>query len=125
MSSKKRNVSSRTAKLQRQARARAERSTHTPAPKPASFPAALQAFEQAFAIGHLPALRSNGQVQELTFDRIREHFNAEFAADGEPPLSAGELSRLLADDLVSGEMAMRADGVWLVSEDYFTDREAL
>ncbi|MFF2411825.1 hypothetical protein [Streptomyces sp. NPDC058092] len=121
MSSKKNNT--RAAKIRRQAKARAERSTRTPSPKAASLPVALEAFKQALAVGHLSVLCSDGQVRQLTYDRMRDHLNAEFATDGEPPLSAEELTRLLADDLASGEMAMRTDGVWVTSKDYFATPE--
>ncbi|MFW3477392.1 hypothetical protein [Streptomyces microflavus] len=53
-------------------------------------------------MGHLPVLCSDGQVRQLTYDRMRDHLNASFAADDEPPLSAGELASFLADDLASG-----------------------
>ncbi|MER5277719.1 hypothetical protein ABT025_18440 [Streptomyces sp. NPDC002809] len=119
MTSKQRNTSSRTAKLRHQAKARAERSTHTPSPKLASFPATLEAFKVGLAIGHLPVLCSDGQVRQLTYDRLRDHLNAVFTSEGEPPLSAGELTRFLADSLASGEMGMRTDGVWFTSEDFF------
>ncbi|MEU8740564.1 hypothetical protein [Streptomyces halstedii] len=118
-SKKKRNTSSRAAK------ARAARSTRTPSPKAASLPVALEAFKQALAVnGHIPVLCDGGQVRQLTYDRMRDHLNAQFAADGEPPLSAGELTGLLADNLVSGEMGMRTNGVWFTSEDYFATPEA-
>lgn len=122
-SKKKRNPSSRAAKVQRQAKARAARSTRTPSLRLASLPEALEAFEQACAVGYLSVIRPDGHVQKLTFDRIRDHFNAAFAADGESPLEPGELAGLLADDLREGEMAMRTDGVWAVHESYFATPE--
>ncbi|MGW9238105.1 hypothetical protein ACWGRL_05110 [[Kitasatospora] papulosa] len=122
-SKKKRSTSSRAAKVQRQAKARAARSTGASALKLASLPEALAAFEQACAAGYLSVIRPDGQVQKLTLDRIRDHFNAAFAADGEAPLEPGELAGLLADDLRDGEMAMRTDGVWAVHESYFATPE--
>ncbi|MFI9194108.1 hypothetical protein ACIG0A_33020 [Streptomyces californicus] len=118
-SKKKRNTSTKAARAQRLAKARAARSTRAASPKLAAFPAALEALKQALAVGHLPVLCSDGQVRQLTYGRMRNHLNDSFAADGEPPLSARELSRLLADDLTSGAMVMRTDGVWVISEDYF------
>ncbi|MYR75133.1 MULTISPECIES: hypothetical protein [unclassified Streptomyces] len=118
-SKKKRNTSSRAAKVQRQAKAHAARSTRPTSPEIAAFPATLEALKQALAVGHLPMLCSDGQVRQLTYDQMRDHLNASFTADGEPPLSPGELARFLANDLTSGEMAMRTDGVWVTSEDYF------
>ncbi|MEU9947022.1 hypothetical protein [Streptomyces sp. NPDC047939] len=121
MTSKQRNISSRAAKMRRQAKARAVRSTRTPSPKRANFPTTLEAFKMGLAVGHLPVLCSNGQVRQLTYDRIREHLNAAVTAEGEPPLNAGELARFLADSLASGEMGMRTDGLWFTSEDFFAE----
>ncbi|MBD3550927.1 hypothetical protein [Streptomyces sp. SP18CM02] len=118
-SNKKRNTSAKAARAQRLAKAHAARSTRAASPKLAAFPAALEALKEALAVGHLPVLCPDGQVRQLTYDRMRNHLNDSFAADGEPPLNARELSRLLADDLTSGAMAMRTDGVWVISEDYF------
>ncbi|WP_399559185.1 hypothetical protein OH809_45270 (plasmid) [Streptomyces sp. NBC_00873] len=123
MTSKKRNTSSRTAKLRRQAKARAERSTRT-APDWAPLPAALEAFEQACAIGYLRVRRPDGQIEELTLTRIRDYLNAAYAASDESPLEPGELADLLSADLRDGEMAMWTDGLWSVNEDYFATPEA-
>ncbi|WP_331728988.1 hypothetical protein OG693_39160 (plasmid) [Streptomyces sp. NBC_01259] len=123
MTSKQRNTSSRAAKMRRQAKARGARSTRTPSPKLASLSESLKAFEQACAVGYLSAIHPDGHVQQLSFDRIRDHFNAAFAADGESPLAPDELATLLAADLREGEMAMRTDGVWAVHESYFATSE--
>lgn len=122
-SKKKRSTNSRAAKVQRQNKARAARSTRAPSPKLASLTEALEAFEQACAVGYLRVIRPDGHVQKLAFDRIRDHFNAAFAADGESPLAPGELAGLPADELREGEMAMRTDGVWAVHESYFATPE--
>ncbi|MEU5490279.1 hypothetical protein AB0G98_21390 [Streptomyces sp. NPDC020196] len=123
-SNKKHNTSTKAARAQRLAKARAARSTRAASPKLAAFPAALEALKEALVVGHLPVLCSDGQVRQLTYDRMRDHLNDSFAADGEPFLSAGELARFLADDLASGAMAMRTDGLWSVNEDYFATPEA-
>ena len=49
-------------------------------------------------------------------------FEAELAADGEPPLDGeAEFRRLLVDDVQSGALRLRRDGHWESDVDYFTN----
>lgn len=121
-SKKKRSTSSRAAKVQRQAKARAARSTRT-SREWAAFPDMIAALTQACALGYLRVLRPSGDIEDLPLTHIRDYLNAAYASDGEPPLDPGELAEMLGGDLRDGEMAMWTDGLWSVNEDYFATPE--
>ncbi|THA29145.1 hypothetical protein E6R18_24860 [Streptomyces sp. A1277] len=118
MSSKKR-TSSRAAKLRQQTQAR---TTRTPAPKTAPFQDALEALTRDLAAGHLQVLCPDGQVRQLTYDRLREQrtadlarlnerFGLDFSLPQQPAAAAQQIAQYLADDLLLGAMSMRNNGV--------------
>ncbi len=109
MPKKPRNTSSRIAKQKRQAKARRARKADR---EVAGWVAALRL--DAFPVLH------GGEVKVLAAERIRAHFEAELAADGEPPLDGdGEFRSLLADEVRHGALRLRPDGFWESDVDYF------
>ncbi|MFG3276006.1 hypothetical protein [Streptomyces luteogriseus] len=103
--------SSRVVKQQRQAKARAARRADLIV---AGMTSAARL--EAFPVVH------EGQVRVLTAERIRARFEAELAADDEPPLDGeSEFRSLLMDHVCSGALRLRRDGYWESDVDYFAD----
>lgn len=130
MSSKKR-TNSRAAKLRQKTQAR---TTRTPAPKTAPFHDALEALTRGLAAGQLPVLCPDGQVRQLTYDRLREQltaglarlnerFGLDFSLPQQPTAAAQQIAQYLANDLLLGAITMRTNGVWLLPENYFADED--
>lgn len=107
------NRSNRQARIARQRKARAARSQ-------AQHTDVLTAFTEACASGFFPMAGADGETRRLPVARIAEWHNEGLARDGEPPLERGELTSLLADDLMFGRLRLRPDGLWESDDDYFT-----
>jgi hypothetical protein len=114
------NLSNRTRKLQRQAKAHAHRHG---ARSHIDITAMYAALEQVAVTGHFAMAGTDGQPQHLPYRRVVDWHNAALAADGEPPLEFGELTTILIDDVMFGRLRLRPDGLWESDDDYFTDRE--
>lgn len=122
MSRKTRSTSARAAKQRRQSKALAGRRAQR---SQIEFAHATAALDEALAAGSLQMLCPDGQVRELTVERMWAHIEADLAGDGEPPLGDYEAFRWVARvDLESGALWLRPDGLWESDEDYFTDRQA-
>lgn len=108
------NRSNRQARIARQRKARAHRSQ-------TQQQDTLTAFILACATGYFPMACADGQTRDLTIDRITGWHNERLARDDEPPLEPGELTGLLAEDLLMGLFRLRPDGLWESDDDYFED----
>ncbi|MEV6653868.1 hypothetical protein [Streptomyces sp. NPDC051219] len=74
----------------------------------------------AVRLDSFPVLHE-GQIRVLTAERIRARFEAELAADGEPPLDGDrEFRSILTEDGHNGSLRLRRDGYWESDVDYFT-----
>ncbi|MFF3547142.1 hypothetical protein ACFYXD_35555 [Streptomyces platensis] len=115
MSRKKRNTSSRAAKVRRQAQARAARQQNHVS---TDWDSTLAAFTQAMATGSLRMMCDDGEARDVTITQIREHINAGLAADGEEPVTTEEFAAFLEEDLRIGALRLRSDGLWDSVVDY-------
>lgn len=115
MPKKTKNRSSKQAKQSRQAKARAVRQDRQ---VDAVIESTRAAFPAALAAGEFTVLTDDGP-QTVAVERMRQRVNADFASDGEPPLDGlDELTGLLEDDLLMGNIVLAPDGLWRFPEEY-------
>ncbi|MGW4790657.1 hypothetical protein [Streptomyces sp. NPDC004230] len=116
MAKKPKNRSSRSSKQTREARGRLARQRQE---ADAARQAAGEAFDKACQAGYFTAASPQGQGVHLTLDDVRKALNTELASDGEPPVQGeDELLTLLVEDLASGGLVLRPDGLWEVRAVY-------
>lgn len=122
MPKKTRNRSSKQAKQHRQAKALAARQEIR---GEAHQQDTLSAASAAIAAGGFDIIGPDGQERFVSLERMREHVNADLAADGEDefPDLKSFVTHHLANELEWGMLWLRKDGRWGTAEDYLTDRE--
>jgi hypothetical protein len=81
------------------------------------------AFPAALAAGEFTVLTDDGP-QTVAIEQMWQRVNADFASDGEPPLEGlDELTGLLEDDLLMGNIVLAPDGLWRFPEEYLQKAE--
>jgi hypothetical protein len=113
---KKRSTSSRSVKMQRQAKALARRRGEQ---FKTDWQSTIEAFDRAVLAGVFQVMTEDGETRDLTLDRIRAYTDARLAADGEDPVTLPELAQFLGEDLGYGSLRVRPDGLWESDTDYF------
>jgi len=122
MPKKSRNTSARAAKLRRQARSLAVRREGQ---ANADWDSTLAAFTDSVAAGVFRMVCPDGEIRDLTLERMRAHMEADITPDGMEPFGDhATFLHFLAVDLEFGAFRLRPDGLWETTEDYFTDRAA-
>jgi hypothetical protein len=115
MPKKTKNRSSKQARYDRQARARAIRRE---VQLDAAIAATAEAFPAALAAGAFTVLTEEGALK-VTLDEMRDRINEDLASDGEPSLDGiEELTGLLTDDVAEGHVVCLPNGLWRFPKAY-------
>lgn len=122
MPKKSRSTSTRAAKLRRRARSLAVRPEGQAA---TDWDATLAACTASIAAGVFRMVCPDGEVRDVTLERMRTHMEADITPDGMEPFGDhATFVHFLAVDLQYGALWLRPDGLWQSNEDYLTDRVA-
>jgi FKBP-type peptidyl-prolyl cis-trans isomerase (trigger factor) len=114
MPKKTKNRSSKQARYDRQARARAARREQQ---INAVIEATQAAFPAALASGAFAVLTDDGPLK-ITLEEMRERINADLANEGEPALDANELADMLTEEVAEGCIVRLPSGMWRFPEAY-------